>query len=213
MKNTTLSSVGERLRRARIDAGWSSAIGFARAHGINQTSYSHHENGRRMVSADVAQMYARILKLPAGTLLYGEQLHAVPRVRIVGRIGPEGKIEPMNRTAKLPQTVTLPDPSEMVAHVVCGDDLYPAYRDGDIVLHRALRTDDLDLASLHGQECVVRMTDGRELLRQISIQADGKVTLFAYHAPPQFDQQISAAAAVEFVQRASGRTAVLANAA
>lgn len=207
------NQVAHRLRRARIEAGWPSAIGFARAHGLNQTTYSHHENGRRHVSVDVAKMYARIFKLPAGTLLYGEQLHSIPRVRIVGRIGPEGKVEPMTRTEKLAQTVTLPDPSALVAHLVCGDDLYPAYRNGDIVLHRALDPRDFDLASMHGQECVVRMADGREVLRQISVQPDGKVTLFGYHVPPLFDQQIAAAAAIEFVQRRLTGAAAMANAA
>ena len=194
-------AVARRLRKARIEAGWTSAISFARAHGLNQTSYSHHENGRRRVRPDVAKMYAQILKLPAGTLLYGEQLHSVPRVRIVGRIGPEGKIDPVLSIEGLPQTVVLPDPSDMVAHVVCGDELYPAYRNGDIVLHRALDADNFDLASLHGHECVIEMADGRQLLRQISVQPDGRVTLFAYHAPPMFDQRIVAAAPIEFVQR------------
>ena len=201
MQTNSEGAVGERLRRARIDAGWPSAIGFARAHGLNETSYSHHENGRRKVRPDVARIYAQILKLPAGTLLYGEQLHSIPRVRIVGRIGPEGKIDAVTRTDGLPPTVTLPDPAAMVAHLVCGDDLYPAYRNGDVVLHRELDPEDFDPAPLHGQECVVRMKDGRHLLRQISMQADGRVTLFGYHVPPLFDQTIIAAAAIEFVQR------------
>jgi DNA-binding XRE family transcriptional regulator len=207
------NDVANRLRRARIEAGWPSAIGFARAHGLNQTTYSHHENGRRQVSADVARMYARIFKLPAGTLLYGEQLHSIPRVRIVGRIGAEGKIEAMIRTEKQAQTVTLPDPADMVAHVVCGDDLYPAYRNGDVVLHRALDRSEFDLALMHGQECVVEMADGRVLLRQITVQPDGKATLICYHAPPQFDQKIVAAAPIEFVQRRMNRVVPMRHAA
>lgn len=195
-------TVAMRLKRAREQAGYSTAADFARAWNLNSTTYYHHENGRREIRADIARRYAEILKLPAGLLLYGERLQSVATVAIVGQIAATGRI--VLQTSGVPVTnVVLPDPSELVGLRVLGDDLYPAYRAGDVVFHRALNAESgFPIASLHGCECVVELEDGSVLLRQIIVQSDGRATLIAYHAPPMINQMVVAAAPVEVVQRA-----------
>lgn len=195
-------TVAARLKRAREQAGYATAADFARAHNLNPTTYYHHENGRRDIRADIARAYADILKLPAGLLLYGERLQTVARVSIVGQIAAAGRIVLQSNGIPL-NSVVLPDSSELVGLRVIGDDLYPAYRAGDVVFHRALnQRAGFAVAALHGCECVVELEDGSVLLRQVVVQSDGRATLIAYHAPPLINQTVVAAAPVEVVQRA-----------
>jgi DNA-binding XRE family transcriptional regulator len=195
------NSVAERLREARTRAGYQSASEFARFANINYTTYAHHENGRREIKPDIARVYARLLSLPAGTLLYGEQTATRPSVRIMSRTGAQGRIEPiLSKSGKTP-VVELPDPWSLVGTQIVGDDLYPAYRDGDVVFHRALRTERYDPTMISGVECVVELQDGTVLLRHVTVQADGRATLSAYQTPPLINQIIVAAAPVEIVQR------------
>jgi DNA-binding XRE family transcriptional regulator len=191
----------QRLRQARERGGYENASDFARAAQVNYTTYAHHENGRRPITADVARLYGRLLKLPPGMLLFGDALPAHSPVPIVGIVSTSGKIEPASHRHSQPPTTTLPDPYDLVGMLVQGDDLYPAYRDGDVVYHRPLSSDGYAIEALHGLECVVQRIDGSLLLRQVSVQSDGRVTLLAYHAPPLIDQVLIAGSPVEIVQR------------
>jgi hypothetical protein len=93
----------------------------------------------------------------------------------------------------------------MVGMEIVDDDNYPAYREGDIVIHRALRTDQFDPERVSGLECVVRLADGTELLRHVTIQANGRATLNGFHAPPMVNQEVVAAEPVEIVVRKVNR--------
>lgn len=178
-------------------AGYETPAEFVRAHGLNPTTYYHHENGHRDISRDAAELYAKLLRIPAGALLYGE-LHPGQRVAIVGRIGAGGKAEAVAEN----NHVAWPDAERFVAHEVSDTDLYPAYRPGDVIFHLPLRSySDRELALLHGLECLVDLDSGGRYLRQISVQADGRVTLIAYQAPPILNQRLRAAAPVEMVRR------------
>lgn len=202
------STPNSRLKRARLEAGYSSAADFARAHSIKMTTYQHHENGRRDLKPEIAKAYARFLKVPAGTLLYGEQLHVIAEVPVVGVVTSAGMVE-FNATAGLPGVMAiLPDPGTMVGLKIVGDALAPAYRDGDVVFHRALSRDRYNPSLLHGLECVVELVDGSKLLRQVSVQPNGNMTLIAHNAPALFNQQVVSAAPVEVVQRYLPRTLI-----
>lgn len=203
MTNSIRSSTPhDRLRSARERAGYRNASDFARAAGVNYTTYAHHENGRREIKPEIARLYARLLNLPAGTLLYGEQLPSPATVPIVATVSSNGKIQTIaGKVARQPH-VTLPDPIDLVGTQVVGDDLYPAYRDGDVVFHRALRTDRYDPEILNGLECAVQLADGTLLLRQVAYAGPGKnVTLFAHQTAPVFDAQVIAASPIEIVLR------------
>lgn len=197
----TLSAPADRLRQARERAGFSSASEFARHAQVNYTTYAHHENGRREIKPETARLYARLLSLPAGNLLYGEETPSLAPIPVVGIVRNLGRCEPIADKNGRRDTVTLPDPVNLVALQIVGDDLYPAYRDGDIVFHRPLSSDRFDPVAMNGIECVVRLPDGRMLLRTLTAQADGRYTLSAYHAPPMINQHITAVAPVEIVQR------------
>jgi len=63
--------MSERLREARLEAGYSSASAAARAHGWKTSTYIAHENGQNDFDAEQAQEYAKALKTTAEWLLWG----------------------------------------------------------------------------------------------------------------------------------------------
>jgi len=79
----------QRLRRARLTAGFSSAGAFADAHGFPAVTYRAHESGTRNFKVHSAQAYAAALGLPhpAGWrwLMFGDNgdqiLAALPLIR------------------------------------------------------------------------------------------------------------------------------------
>jgi DNA-binding XRE family transcriptional regulator len=194
----------QRLRRARVDAGYETAAEFATAAGVKVVTYQHHENGRRELRPEIASLYARLLDLSPGTLLYGEQLLNAEPISIVATVNKQGKLKAVDARPEKHQTVNLPDPASLVGFTVVGDDLFPIYRDGDVVFHRRLNPNRFSLESLNGLECVVELADGTQLLRHLIAQSNGRATLLNHQpngSPPQFDVVVVAASPVEFVQR------------
>ncbi|MCB9943018.1 MAG: helix-turn-helix transcriptional regulator [Geminicoccaceae bacterium] len=68
----------ERLRKARIAAGYKSGAAFAREVGIEPGTYGHHESGKRGF-ARFAARYSRLLNVSA-TWLLGEEAAPQPDV-------------------------------------------------------------------------------------------------------------------------------------
>lgn len=63
----------ERLKRARLAAGYAKAADFQSAFSLNQSTYSHHEKGTRSITLKMAAKYAGLLKnVTAGWILTGE---------------------------------------------------------------------------------------------------------------------------------------------
>ena len=70
-----------RLRDARIAAGFESAAASARAHGWNEPTYRHHENGTAKYSVKQAEEYARAYHVKAEYLLIGAEWDYQPPVK------------------------------------------------------------------------------------------------------------------------------------
>lgn len=62
----------ERLKKARIDAGYRSAAQAAKALEVSISTYTTHENGSRDFREDVAQTYAEKFGVDLAWLLLGE---------------------------------------------------------------------------------------------------------------------------------------------
>lgn len=95
---------GQRLREARIAAGYPRQVDFYSKHGINQGTYSQHESGERGIRPDRAAKYAKLL----GNCDASWILHAVGR-------GPRGISVP---APPLSQTAEIKGPSEKMAAFV-----------------------------------------------------------------------------------------------
>lgn len=67
-----------RLRRARIDAGYTSAQSAADAYGWPSAAYRHHENGTRGFDFATAQRYGKAFKVQAAWLMGEGAPSAVP---------------------------------------------------------------------------------------------------------------------------------------
>lgn len=80
--------IHSRLKYARMSAGYTSAVGFASANGITESTYASHENGTRGITLFSARKYARILEVNEAWLLTGE-----------GKMKPEGFAESHQATA------------------------------------------------------------------------------------------------------------------
>lgn len=74
----SMGTRGERLKKARIDAGYRTAKAAADALGIPYPTYASHENGSRSFDADDAIVYARKYKVSIEWLLEGKTMKVTP---------------------------------------------------------------------------------------------------------------------------------------
>jgi len=72
------SPQSDRLRQARLDAGYSSAAEAAQAFGWKEAAYRHHENGTRGYGADAARRYGRAFKVKPAWLLGIDTIRELP---------------------------------------------------------------------------------------------------------------------------------------
>lgn len=64
---------GERLKKARIDAGYEKQASFVREFELTQSTYALHEGGKRNFDNETAQIYAKALGLTVEYLQFGSQ--------------------------------------------------------------------------------------------------------------------------------------------
>lgn len=67
-----MTTPNQRLRQARVDAGYATAVDAALALGVPASTYIGHENGSRGFPAKKAPIYARKFKVTEEWLLYGK---------------------------------------------------------------------------------------------------------------------------------------------
>lgn len=89
----------QRLRQARIEAGYDSAAAFAQAHELTESSYRSHENGSRGMTRPIAERYARLLggSVTWQWLLFGDELKPAESL---GQPAPRSPATRDNRDAK-----------------------------------------------------------------------------------------------------------------
>ena len=68
-----MATMNDRLRDARIAAGFQSASAAAKAHGWGVSTYIAHENGQNDYNPDRAEVYAKAFKTTAEWLLFGKE--------------------------------------------------------------------------------------------------------------------------------------------
>lgn len=195
-----------RLKEAREARGYSSASDAARAFGWAISTYSGHENGSRGIKPKAAASYARALGVSAGWLLTGEGKQGFAGVPLVGYVGAGAEVLPVDGGARELDRVAAPPgcPDDAVALKVKGDSMYPAYRDGDIIIYAERLENDPSAIreQLLGQECVLQLVDGASFVKTIEAGADAETfTLTSYNASPIRDARIWWAARVMWVRR------------
>lgn len=191
-------SMSERLRDARLAAGFASAAEACRRFGWSEGTYRHHENGTRGVPAKRAAEYGRAYRVSPEWLLYGRGGPEKKGVPLVGFVGAGAEVRPIDDGGSLDDIDPPPGigPSA-VAVKVTGDSMWPRYSEGDILVFDEHALPD----SLANRECVLKLRDGRTFVKVLRKQPDGRWTLESFNAPPLHDVELEWAAKIKWVRR------------
>jgi len=77
------NSVRQRLKDARVRAGFSSALDAVRQFGWIQSTYLGHENGSRGIKAAMARQYAKAFGISLDWLLLGKATSAAEQTALI----------------------------------------------------------------------------------------------------------------------------------
>jgi hypothetical protein len=168
----------QRLRQARIAAGFESASAAASSFGWPYQTYASHENANRNIGHKHLVKYAKALCVPLDWLAYGRGVRdgGPARVRVEGYVS--GNLQINVRPAETPDEI--PDNAEsppgisadtLHAWRFVGEDGAPFWHDNDVVY--TLRDHDQPSAYL-GRFCVVRLADDRILIRILRAYLGGR---------------------------------------
>ena len=162
----------ERLRQARVKAGFKQITDAARAHGWNEITYTSHENGARGLRPAVAERYAKAYRVPAEWLLYGKgkpaakQPGSLKTVPLVGYVGAGAQTHYSEATGGEFDEVPAPEGAteSSVAVEIRGESL------GSFFDRWVVHYDDVRrpvTPDMIGPLCVVGLDDGRVLIKKI----------------------------------------------
>lgn len=184
-----LSSLGARLRALRMAKGLSQ-IELARAVGRHQTAIGPYERDEYAPPLEIIERFARILDTTPEYLAFGRTTRRA-EVTVAGRVQPGGEID-VSVIAATPRAIR---GDALLGYQIDDDSMAPVYRIGQVVLVARAATEPW--TTLIGRDAVVRLEDGRELLRRIlpGPSAAGAM-LHAYAAPALVGVAVVSARAV-----------------
>jgi DNA-binding XRE family transcriptional regulator len=193
---------GQRLRALRISRGFHTLTVCARLIGVNPITMQHHEMDRREITQRRAAVYAGFFRVEPAFILFGGRLRPPATVDIVGSIEAGGQVNPMPTQGNDVIQVPMPAGVELnlVAYVVRGEGLYPAYFHGDVVL-TPRPNGHVDPAEINNRECIVKTASGDRLIRVVKAEANGRYTIFGWHAQPQMHIKLREASPVVQINR------------
>lgn len=199
--NVARMDAHERLRQARVNAGFANMADAARRFGWEITTYRGHENGSRGIKRPSAEAYARAYRVPVAWLMFGEGEPTKKGVPLVGYVGAGAEVFPVDDGGALDWIDPMPGIGpEAVAVRVRGNSMFPRYFDGDVLIY----DQHIPVRKANGQECVVRLTDGRVYVKTVRCHASGLVTLESFNAPTIAEADVEWTAPVLWVRRSLG---------
>jgi phage repressor protein C with HTH and peptisase S24 domain len=194
-----METMGDRLRWARQKAGYPSARQAAIKHGWTGSTYAAHENGQNEFDERTAKLYGKVFRRSPGWLLTGVGDSGVRKTSLVGRVGAGAEIIPIDQDES--EEIDLPPGASPAAVAVRieGDSMAPRYFPGEKLFYVR---DDVSPSELVGKECVVRLKDGRMLVKILRKGSKPRsFNLESWNAPTMKDQAIEWAAAVRWTER------------
>jgi len=192
--------MSERLRLARENAGFLTAVDAARRFGWGETTYRSHENGQRNIPAKRAPIYARAFRVSPEWLLYGRGDGTKKPVPLVGYVGAGAEVFAIDDGGALDEIEPPPGIGpEAVAVKVRGDSMFPRYSEGDLLIYDTF----IPLTRADGQECVVSLLDGRKFVKTVRVEGEGRATLESWNAPPIRNVAVEWVAPILWVKRAA----------
>jgi len=160
----------DRLKKARIAAGYATATEAAHAMGMKPPTYLGHENGTTGLRRTAAIRYAKFFGLSLDWLLTGtgDSRGKGGLVPVVGYVGPGGHVYFYDSSSKgrNPEHVS-PPPDDINAHAlrISGDSMQPL-REGWLLFYGE-ETDGVPRDCV-GQICIVQVQHGPVLVRTVS---------------------------------------------
>lgn len=193
-----MGAPAERLKSARIEAGYESAAAAARAMGTPAPTYSGHENGTTDMPRKAAIRYARFYGVSLDWLLTGSgEGRRRTKVPVICYVGAGAEVHPIDDHPK-GQGIELVEPppgvTDCVAARIRGDSMHPL-RDGWLIFWR--KTEDGVPEGCMGALCVVQVKDGPTLVKELRRGSKrGLYRLESWNASPREDVQIEWASKV-----------------
>lgn len=195
-----MSDLAERLVKARKRAGYETARDAATALGVSYPTYAGHENGSSGFRASSGELYSRRFRVSFEWLMNGRgpMLPVGERqVRLAGYVGAAQEIYQFDEDgagwADAPPGAV--DGTEAVE--VRGDSMLPLYKSGAILYY----SKQLPPEAMVGEQCVVRLEDGRVLIKTIRRGSSrGFYTLVSLNAPDIEDVVIEWAAPIDWIK-------------
>lgn len=192
-----MEPMSERLKEARIKAGFTSARSAAERFGWKGSTYAAHENGQNKFDADVAIVYGKAFRVSPAWLLTG--LGKAPSRRLVPLIGfvSAGAEANLFGEGQGPfDEVDPPDGSteKTVAVEIRGDSLGPILNGWRVFYDDVYEPPRPELLN---ELCVIGLNDGRILVKKLTKgQLAGRYTLLSNAEPPIYDEAVNWAAPV-----------------
>ena len=187
-KRRRMKTIYERLRRARLEAGYESAAAAARAFGWKEGTTKSNENGHAPFGRAKASRYAAAYRVNLEWLLDGKgpMRPTKPRVKVVGKVGAGAAVYPIDDGGIDPIEPPFDVPEGAVGFLVEGDSMYPAYRPGTILIARPIPLTEIS----NGMRAIVTLDDGRRLVKEVLVSRRGVITLHSMNGLPMADVRI-----------------------
>ena len=190
-----LAEFPNNLRHLRERRGWTQEF-VARMASMAQQTYQRYEAGDRRLKADQLPLFAQVFGVEPSEVIYetaGRQLS------IVGYVGAGAEVFPID---ELPEwdtqyVVNCPrecDPADTEALIVEGDSMLPIEPSSIIFVSKSRSLSGNEIV---GKLCVVKLRDGRQLLKQVRRgYQPNRFNLISTNAAPIEDVEIDRAARV-----------------
>jgi hypothetical protein len=197
----------QRLRRARVDAGFARGADAVERFGWNRNTYKSNENGAAPFSFDQAKVYAAALGVGAewlydgsGAMRPGMMIRKAAPVKrprpVVGYVGAGSRTRLFAEGQGPLDRVDGPDDAtpKTVAVEIRGESLGAFFKDWLVFYDDVRSPVTLDL---HHKLCVVGLKDGHILLKKIQpSRTKGCFNLLSQTEDPMVDQVVTWAAVV-----------------
>jgi repressor LexA len=187
-----------RLQELRQAKGWSQGE-LAQAVGTTGQQIGRLEAGTRKLTVEWMRLLAPALGVNIIDLMASGAQNTVPLVGFVGAAAEIFSIDDHEKGAGR-EEVDRPQgaSSSTVAVRVRGDSMRPTYKDGDMLYYDFQANGDLD--HLIGHDCVVKLADGRALVKELRKNSAG-YWLHSHNADPMIGVSIEWAAKVKWVRK------------
>ncbi len=193
MNLNLVEAMRERLHRG---PGGLSKSELAKAIGRTPQVVTMILKGERQIKANEVPIIAKFLGL--------EGYEGTPRqVQVIGYVGAGYEVHPFDEGTSFDEVEAPPGLTDQARGLLIrGDSMIPAYYDGDVVIYDHPKS-WAHAKELIGQECVVKLSDGRMALKILAASGDlGYWTLISYNAAPLVDVELDWAAPVIWTRRA-----------